>query len=85
MSKTIVETDTQTWHVTGAHTCGVLHCHRDADIIADTVEHERFCVDHTDLAALIPQHHPHFGGWYRITASTAPIPGHGVIFTVHPL
>lgn len=85
MTTTHIDADTQVWHVTGYHTCDVCGCAHDADIIADTDDHDRFCVDHTDIAALIPSLHRDFAGWYRVTASHYPVPGAGVTLTVHPL
>ncbi|TXI56478.1 hypothetical protein [Mycolicibacterium mageritense] len=82
---TTTETDVQTWRLNGFHTCDIPGCFHDAAIIADSTDHGRFCIDHTDIAALTPADHPDFGGWFRITDSHYPLPGPGVIFTVHPL
>jgi hypothetical protein len=82
MSTTCVEDDAQIWIVTGSHYCGAAHCSQPAAIVAAAPRHERFCVDHTDQAALAAVQ-PSFAGWYRI--SSAHYVANDLIATVHPL
>lgn len=76
-------TTEETWLDSGSLTCDTDGCTQPATIIADTLNRERFCSNHTRDAAAVPALYHPFNGWYRITASRE----HqlGLLLTVHPL